>query len=321
MIRIPRISAILFALGFGLYHATLGLINLPEYQNPSFAAFAIGLYAVALTNTLFQGPGLSLKLGWALANLGVAIAVPLMMSVALDPEMVTGYSTWHVAAIATLMSVTAVRQHGLIAWAGSGFLIVQVLTWGGPERLFDSGLIGVVLLVTAAQAGAFGLRATAVAAREYREQAIATAEATDASTAARAERQRRVGEALDGARPLLEKIIAKKGNLSPLEKTDARLTEAALRDQIRGRSMITDQLVLAIRDARARGVEVQLLDDGGLNDATEIEKAQLIARVVLELAMVQTGKVVIRAVQGRSWRLTMAALRKDAEKPDLFIRL
>lgn len=321
MIRIPRISAIILALGFGLYHATLGLINLPKYEHPGFAAVAIGIYVFALVNSLLQGPGLSLRLGSALTNLAAAIFVPLLMSVALDPEAIAGFNTWHVAAIGTLMAITAIRQQRLIAWVGLGFVILQVLVWGGLDIIFNSGVIGALFLVAASQAAASGLRASALAARQYREQAIATSEATYASSAARAERKLRVSKALDDAQPLLERIIAKQGNLSEAEQTDARLTEAALRDQIRGRSMVTEELVLEVRKARARGVEVQLLDDGGFLDISEAEKAELIDRVVRELSLIKSGKVVIRAVAGQDWRLTMAALRKEAEKPDLFLRL
>jgi hypothetical protein len=321
MIRVPRISAIILALGFGLYHATLGLMNISNYQNPGYAALALGLYVFALVNSLLQGPHLTLQLPWAITNLAVAIFVPLLMSVALDPELIQGFNTWHVAAIGSLMAITAIRQQGLIAWLGAGFVVVQVLVWGGLGILFDSGVLGVVVLVTAAQAGALGLKSTAKAAGEYREQTLSTVEATASSTAARAERKRRVSQALDDARPLLERIIQTQGNLSVAEKANARLTEAALRDQIRGRSIMTKTLVLAVREARQRGVEVQLLDDGGFSDASEIEKAELVERVVRELAQITAGKVVIRAVQGRSWRLTMVALRKDTEKPDLFIRI
>jgi hypothetical protein len=321
MIRIPRISAIILALGFGLYHATLGLINLPKYEHPGFAAVAIGIYVFALVNSLLQGPGLSLRLGSALTNLAAAIFVPLLMSVALDPEAIAGFNTWHVAAIGTLMAITAIRQQRLIAWVGLGFVILQVLVWGGLDIIFNSGVIGALFFVASSQAAASGLRASALAARQYREQAIATSEATYASSAARAERKLRVSKALDDAQPLLERIIAKQGNLSEAEQTDARLTEAALRDQIRGRSMVTEELVLEVRKARARGVEVQLLDDGGFLDISEAEKAELIDRVVRELSLIKSGKVVIRAVAGQDWRLTMAALRKEAEKPDLFLRL
>ncbi len=321
MIRVPRFSAIILVLGFGLYHATLGLINLPNYEHPGFVAIAIAIYIFALVNSLLQGSSLSLSIPLALFNLAAAIFVPLLISAALDPEAIAGFNTWHVAAIGTLMAITAIRQQRFIAWIGAGFLILQVLIWGGLDILFDSGVLGVLVLVSASQAAAAGLRASALAAMEYREQAIATSEATDASSAARAERKLRVSEALDDARPLLERIIAKQGNLSEGDKTDARLTEAALRDQIRGRSIMTEKLVLAVREARARGVEVQLLDDGGFLEITEAEKAELIDRVVKELSVIQSGKVVIRAIAGRNWRLTMAALRKEAEKPDLFLRL
>jgi hypothetical protein len=99
------------------------------------------------------------------------------------------------------------------------------------------------------------------------------------------------------------------------------LKEHELRDQIRGRSLITAALAKEVRAARERGVEVQLLDDGGFEDVDENRRLQLLDRVTKELAKVSEGTVVIRAVAGESWVLTMAAIRKGADRPDLFLRL
>jgi hypothetical protein len=68
-------------------------------------------------------------------------------------------------------------------------------------------------------------------------------------------------------------------------------------------------------------VEVQLLDDGGLDELDPIELDQLLNRVARELSQIQSGRVVIRSVAGEDWRLTMAAIRKGADQPDLFLRL
>ena len=82
-----------------------------------------------------------------------------------------------------------------------------------------------------------------------------------------------------------------------------------------------DELTEQARLARTRGVEVQLLDDGGLDELEPDELDQLLDRVARELSKIQTGRVVIRSVAGEDWRLTMAAIRKGADQPDLFLRL
>ncbi len=80
-------------------------------------------------------------------------------------------------------------------------------------------------------------------------------------------------------------------------------------------------LIKAAREARSRGVEVQLLDDGGFDNADPIEISTTLKKVAKELSKITAGKVVIRASQGEGWKLTMAALRKEADRPDLFLRL
>ena len=97
--------------------------------------------------------------------------------------------------------------------------------------------------------------------------------------------------------------------------------EAQLRDEIRARALLNESVIKAARDARLRGVEVQLLDDGGLDDLSENARQSYLDEVCKRLDQVKAGKVVIRASMGEGWRLTMAAIQKDADRPDLFIRL
>jgi len=321
MIRVPRFAMIGFTLAFGLYHAVLGVLNFLNYDLGNVALVAVAIYLIALFISLLSRPGLELKPIFAYFNLVVSLAVPVLMSYAIDPEMVSGYSTWHVAGIATLMGITAVRQHRAIAWIGVGLEVAVVLIWGGFGILFNSGVIGALMLVGAAHGASNTLRASAMAAKEYREQELSTNAARAAKSAARKERQERVDQALKTSLPFLQRLVAKKGKLTAEEKSESLLIERSLRDQIRGRMLLSPELVNAVKAARRRGVEVQLLDDGGLEDTPESERLELLSQVTQELEKIQAGKVVIRAVEGEDWKITMAALRKESDKPDLFIRL
>lgn len=321
MIRVPRFAMIGFTLAFGSYHAVLGVLNYLNYNQGEVALLAIAIYLIALISSLLARPGLELRRAFAYLNLSVALAVPVLMSFAMDPEMASGYSTWHVAGIATLMSITAVRQHRTIAWVGVSLEVTVVLLWGGFGILFNSGVIGALMLVGAAHGASNTLRESARAAKEYREQELSINAARAAKSAARKERQERVAQALKTSLPFLQKLVAKKGKLSEEEKSESLLIERSLRDQIRGRMLLSPELTHQVNEARMRGVEVQLLDDGGLEDISEAERLALLSQVTQELEKIQTGKVVIRALEGEDWKITMAAIRKESDKPDLFIRL
>lgn len=292
-----------------------------EYEIQIFAVISIGLYLLGLAGAIASFPGLRMRTEFAWLALFVAITVPLLMSLAISRDAAFGYTTWHVAGIATLMAITAVRQHSLLAWIGVAFLIVQTLIWGGAEALFTSGVFGAFLLVLAAQATSSLLSSSAKAAQESLERAVISDAKTAANSAARTERQKRIQQTLREALPLLDLIVASKGKLSSASRFEAALKEHELRDQIRGRALLHPKLVAATRAARIRGVVVQLLDDGGLEDLDEAGRRALLLRAAKELQTVESGKVVIRAVAGESWRLTMAAIRKDTDRPDLFLRL
>lgn len=310
-----------FAGTFGLYHAILGLINITSYEFPLLIWVSLVVYLFALITSVFYYKDIVLPSWIASINLVVAFALPLFVAAGIGSFSPTTYATWHIAAIGTLLAITAVRGQRAVAWIGIGSLIFQVLAWGGISVLFTSGLVGAVLLVLGAQAAAKALSQSEELATMFRELALATEAATAAKSAARIERERRINATLAGVLPQLEKIVESDGQLRAADKKTAILTEAALRDQIRGRNLTHPELTEQARLARARGVEVQLLDDGGLEDMDQAELDEIFSRVARELSNIKAGRVVIRSVAGEDWTLTMAAIQKGSEKPDLFLRL
>lgn len=321
VIRLPRAAIIIFSLAFGVYHGVLGLLNVDHYDRPWFVVASVLLYLLALIVTLTDSPGLKLKNYKAAFSLITAMLVPLTMAAAVQADHVDNHTTWHVAGVATLMAVIALRQHLLMAWVGVSIMAVQVLTWGGIEILFNSGIFGALMLVAAAHSAAITLAATSKAVVDYREQALATAAATAAKTAARNERQLRVEKALEVALPFLNKIENLEGKLSEAEKRQALGLEAQLRDQIRGRHFDSPQLLAEITAARERGVEVQVLDDGGLELLQESQRERILTEVARYVSKVETGKLVLRSVADEKWVVTITASQPGAEVPDLFVRI
>lgn len=321
MLSLSRLSLSLAALGFGLYHFFLGLVNLGEYQDRSLALSASVIYLVALLVSVLDKPGIRMRPITAFVNMLAVVSVPQLVFIALGEVRQGSYATWQIAAVSTLLAILSVRQYQLFAWVGMLILTFEVLMWGGTDVLFNSGLFGGFLLVLVAQTAAWAIRSSATEAERFRNRAYEIDTATAASTAARAERKDRLEQTLSEVRPMLELISRQQGELTEQQREKALITEAELRDQIRGRNLISPEITKAVRKARRAGIEVQLLDDGGLDDLDERSRAKLLTEIALQLGKVKEGKVVVRASRGDSWRLTIAAIRKDEDRPDLFVRL
>lgn len=319
MIRLPRWFIVIIAILFVLSPVATGAIGLLRSGvEPTNLIALVAYVVVGLTSVLYYRE-LRMPLPIALVGLAMAIVVPQLVNFQLDESAFGTPATWYVSAVSTLMAISAVRQHKVIAWLGSGILTIEVLTWGGAEALFNSGLGGAIALVAAAHAISVGLEVSAKETALYLETAKATEAATAADSAIRAERSNRITTTLQGALPMLEKIS--NGSLSDSDRQEAIILEAQLRDEIRGRTLINPKLKSSVRAARARGVEVVLLDEGGLEQVLESERESLRNRLADELDLIQSGRVTIRSPQLEKTRVTFVASRKGTAKPDVFLRL
>lgn len=319
MIRLPRWFIVIIAILFVLNPAATGLIGVVRDGLSITEVLALGLYTVAGLASVLYYRELRMPAGLALAGLALAIVVPLLVNLELEPADLGTPATWYVSAISTLMAISAVRQRKVIAWIGISLLTVQVLVWGGTAALFVSGLGGAIALVAAAHAISVGLERSAQQTASYLEAAKLTAAASAADSAVRKERSERITTTLTGALPLLEKIAS--GKISESDKQEAVILEASLRDEIRGRTLINPKLKDSVRAARSRGVEVVLLDEGGLDTASELERESLRSRLADELDLIKSGRVTIRTPQHEKNRVTFVASRKGTAKPDVFLRL
>ncbi len=321
MISLNRSSLALIGFAFCFYHGLLGIFSLSEYQNQTSVLISIALYFLTLFLLMFDRRGIRMHRLSAIVALITVVAVSQLVYASLDQVKEGSYTTWHIVALSALLGVVAIRQYPAIAWAGFFLLAYQLLAWGGLQVAFSTGLIGGLVLVAVSQAAYWAIVSSAKEAVEFQIRAVQIDSAVAVASAAHLTKMQRLQETLNTALPLLEKIQSQHGELSAEDKREATLLEAELRDQIRGRSLLSSEVVNATRAARARGVEVQLLDDGGLDDLSSTERERYLTEISERLAKVSAGKVVIRASQGDGWRVTMAAIQKDSDRPDLFIRL
>lgn len=321
MIRVSRFAISLIGILFGLFHAVLGGYWVASYIDPGLGAAALALYLVAILTTMGLYRGMHMPVAQALFNALVAIALPLIVNPLIADGAHNTFATWYVGGLGVLLAATAVRQHRTLAWIASGLVSLIVVYWGGLTAIYDSGLIGMVLLVAAGQALSLGVERASSDVKRLGDQAQAEASEAAATTAQRLERQVRLQQALTASRPILERIVASGGKLSAAEQLESRLAEASLRDEIRGRALINARVRDAVRLARLRGVEVLLLDEGGLDDCDPDLRERLLGDVANAIDGISAGKVTVRSPQGEAWMLTVVALSPGSAEPDLWLKL
>lgn len=188
------------------------------------------------------------------------------------------------------------RGRTVAAWVG---MLAVCVVWAarsgqGAGYGIAISLINLALLVMAS----FFTWTIRPAARRifalHRETTLRVAVAA-ADTAALAERDRRLRQPDEIARPLLARI-ARGYAVSADDRIACQLLEAHLRDTLRALALDTPALAQPVREARARGVEVVLLDDRGMDDADEAVRTRVHGQVARLVAAAEDGTLTVRVL-------------------------
>ncbi|WP_051186798.1 hypothetical protein, partial [Nocardia tenerifensis] len=178
-------------------------------------------------------------------------------------------SVWTAYTAGSALAILVLRGRNVLAWTGTAatWFAVVVAAGGEPTAYVQA----VVPLVNVAIAAAFAaiMRPTLRSLHQLEIESTARAVKQARIDAQNAERTRQLNRLDRRARPMLERI-ATAVPLLPDEREECRLLEAELRDELRAPQLSTPELLAAARAARQRGVEVMLLDDGGLDTATAL---------------------------------------------------
>lgn len=223
-----------------------------------------------------------------------------------------GRASWHLGSNTWLLFFLAMRRRPGAAWLGYVLMASGTLAWSISTG--RGALDGALLLDTHAAILFVGtlfevnLRRTAKRINDFGEHSVASAvEAAEAATSAQI-RQRRVLELRASAVPLLESLVEH----GPPPTDSARLqyatAEALLRDEVRGRSLLTARIANAATKARERGVEVTLLDDRGEGLESGDAMVRMSDAIVAELDAAEEGSVTVRlAPEGRPVAVSIVA--------------
>lgn len=233
------------------------------------------------------------------AVLGVAALAVTLFSLPSPPELAlqTGPAT---GASVVILAFLAVRGRPLAAWVASGCISVIAAVWAHVATLdamwgLSITLPGYAIMI---MGSLFSVMLRPMARNIYAlREANARQAALDAAAAAATEvRAHRLAALDERARPILTRI-AERHEFSEDEVATARLLEAQLRDGIRASGLDLPDVRVAAWRARQRGVEVVLLDDGGLTEFNGdgwAVREQLVARVVRTLDETDHGRVTVR---------------------------
>jgi len=333
-IGVPRALIVTMAITFSGYHVILGIYSISYAASPAPVIIALALYAFATTVSLLPWGRMRMPIWMASFNVAVTIVITVLVSSELDPnrEGGNGYATWYVAAIGTLLTITSTRRRHAFAWVGIAFLTVQTVIWASPGALASLGVIGSISWVAVSHILSSGM---AKATKDALRFALAEREATDWQAAQEAhvfERQFRLGQTSSSALPMLRRIQESGGELTEAERLECLHLEGAIRDEIRGRRLLSDDVRSEVLVARRRGTVVTLLDEGGLDDLSDSELGRVHAQVAAAIASTHADTVIVRtAAEATDVAVTVVGLRSataeggldahEDDEVDLFLEI
>jgi hypothetical protein len=310
VIALNRVLFLSLGALFSAYHLFLAFTSLSTPRLPGPAIVAMVLYGLATVLSLWPTAPTKMPLWLAAFDLAVCVVIPILVTSQLDATKDNGYATWHVAAVGTLMTICAVRRQQVVAWIGVGFLAVQTVVWAGIGALAGQGVIGSVVWVGVAVVISGSL---AKAGRDALQFARAEREATEWQAAQEAhvmERQLRLRQTYRVSAPMLAEIVRRGGDLTEAERRECRYLEGAIRDEIRGRRLLNEDVRREVMDARRRGVVVSLLDEGGIDDLSQRGLDAVLRRLAEAIRGTTTDKLIVRTVPRSSkTAVTVVGLR------------
>jgi hypothetical protein len=305
---------------FSLLHLVLAATSLPG--SPADAAPVVScmvLYAAATGLALFVR-GAVLPVWAACFALATAVVMPVVCAPVVDLRTAPTYATWWIAAVGTLMVVLAVRQRGRFAWVGVAFCTVHAVAWAGPDALGRLGALGSVIWLTVATGFAMAMNHANRITRDFVRAEQETVDWQAAQEAHVSERQVRLGQTTRMALPMLQRIIDTCGDLDSAERDESLYLEQAIRDEIRGRSLLSDDVRAEVMRLRRRGASVQLHDDGGLDDLPPVEQERVhaeLADALRRASEAQADNVIVRTVPDKAdSAVTVVGLRLDAAESE-----
>jgi hypothetical protein len=88
-----------------------------------------------------------------------------------------------------------------------------------------------------------------------------------------------------------------------------------------GGRLVNSKIKRAVAAARSRGVDIALLDDGGIETTDQAELDDLLDLVADALREISSGRVTVRTQPKEEWLIRFTASRPGVVTPDLDLKL
>ena len=320
MISLKRWVAALIPMVYALYLPVQSLL-IPGVQNRFYEIVALLIYFAAVLPTLILYRGLVLPIWQAAFNLVAAVVLPALIILQRDALNSDETGGWVVMGTAVILTATSVRQRRVFAVLGVVSLVAEFVYVYGPIALFTAGLVGALVFVLAGLGVSTGIQNANTESDKYREREAKSLASIASLEATKNERTSRLQQVLGSSVPFLALIAESNEPLSAEMKQSARLLELALRDEIRGRGLLTSNMRSEISRLRNLGVEVALLDEGGTEGLSKDELDALLAQAIEALQVISKGRVTIRSPRGETFKVTVVATLPGVAQPLLSLRL
>ncbi|RDI48943.1 sensor histidine kinase [Nocardia mexicana] len=223
------------------------------------------------------------------------------------PDHFVHHGSWILVAYSYVLALLAIRGRIAAAWIGlATAAAVFAATGAGTAAAIDGAAVttGTVL---AASGFALYMRPMLRSFHLARAEVARHAGAEARIAAQDRERRRQLSYLDRTARPMLESIASGEPP-DDARRQECALLEAQLRDRLRAPCFDTPGMVDATRRARRRGVAVTLLDDGGLDAASDEVRNRALATSTAALDATTDGRITVRALPpGRPLLVTVVS--------------
>lgn len=251
-------------------------------------------------------------------TLALMLAGPISLNLvfAVVPIPIDGLlQLWPLSAATAIYTYMCVRGRTWWAWLGMTATLASCAWWAqrtGQGAGYGLG-ISVINLAPLLMATFFAwtIRPAARDIFALREQTIIRVAAEAADTAILDERDQQLRRLDNLARPLLEHLATDE-DITDEQQRACTLLEAHLRDTLRAPVLDTAAIAAAARAARARGVDVILLDDHGMDQTADPAREQILTAVIAALTEATDGTLTVRvSPPQRDALLTILHRRSD----------
>lgn len=320
MISVSRLVISLLPFVYAMY-LPLQSMFLPGFTGRGFEIAALAIYVYCSAASLLFFKQLQLPRWQGFINMVAGLLIPSLVIYQREIGNDQSVGAWIVMGTAIVLTATAVRQQVRFALFGLAFLLGSLIFEYGISALTASGLAGALVFVLAGLGVSRGLARTSRDSERFRKIEIDSKSRIAELDAASKERQQRLAQVLGTAVPLLSVIKDAQGPLDPEIKQSAKLVEATLRDNLRGRDLLNGAMAKEVQRLRNLGCEVLILDEGGTESMSKSERDMLLQKAVDALQVVTGGRVTIRSPKAEDFKVSVVATIPGQAQPLLSIRL